>query len=119
MKILIQEQDPTCLCLQETRHNNRILYPPSGYKIIQSSSSRADDRDRGVAILISKTTNYRPLTLNVPENIEAVAIQVYSERFYTVCSIYLSPSLSITKENMVDLIEQANELLIVFHSLPW
>ena len=34
LKILIQENNSACICLQETRHGDKILKPPSGYKIV-------------------------------------------------------------------------------------
>ena len=36
LKHLIQENNPACICLQETRHCDKILKPTSGYKITQS-----------------------------------------------------------------------------------
>ena len=61
MKNLIQEAKPDCLCLQETRHNNKRLNPPSGYTIIQNSldanSNQNNDnipQKRGVSILVGK-----------------------------------------------------------------
>ena len=113
LKNIIQEYNPCCLCLQETRQCNRQLNPPSGYKIVQpplntSNLPNNDDapQKRGVALLIRKNINYRNITLSIPNNIEAIAAQIYAGKYYTVCSMYLSPSTSIEKRDVLNVLEQ-------------
>ena len=122
MKILIQETNPSCLCLQETRHNNKTIRPPSGYKIIsspfkqpvdQNSNSPNPVNNRGVALLISKKINYKLLNIDTPNSIEAVAARVYDGRYYTVCSIYISPSVPVTKQEIHDLLVQMPRPLLL------
>ena len=74
LKVLINELNPSCICLQETRHGSRSLNPPSAYNIILSPKQRDDDHDRGTAILIKSDLNYKRVELNT--NLEAVAAKV-------------------------------------------
>ena len=114
LKNLIQETEPDCLCLQETRHGNKNAHPPSGYRIVQSTPNQNAQQannsnapqQRGVAILIGKKINYKIVPLSVPDPIEVVAAQIYSGRYYTVCSLYLSPNQQVTKRDLVMLLEQ-------------
>ena len=82
LKILIQENNPACICLQETRHGDKILKPPSGYNIIQSQKKRDDDHERGVAVLIRNNINHKTITLNT--NLQAVATRIWMGKWYTV-----------------------------------
>ena len=105
-KLINQEEKPTCICLQETRHKNRNMYPPSGYKLYKSINQRSDEHERGVAILVNKSTHSEELEVHTNDTIEAVAVKIYDKQYYTVCSIYLSPSLTVTKREIVSLINQ-------------
>ena len=120
LKNLIQENSPSCLCLQETRHNTKTLHPPSGYNIILSPPKIPNNQNpstpvnnRGVALLVSKTVHYRTLNINVPDSIEAVAAQVYDGKYFTVCSIYISPSIAITQQELHDLVSQLPRPLLM------
>ena len=64
LKNLIQENNPACICLQETRHGDKILKPPPGYKIIQSPKKRDDDHEMGVAVLIKNNIKYKYIPLS-------------------------------------------------------
>ena len=107
LKILIRDSNhPACLCLQETRHKGRALNPPSGYEAIYSASRRTDDHERGVALLVNKRVNFKKLDLLINSNIEAVAARVWLGKYYTICSIYLSPSLRLQETDILNLINQ-------------
>ena len=101
LKLLLREnRAPACICLQETRHGDRRLYPPSQYTAIYSNKQRTDDHERGVAILINKKINFTIIYLQTPDNIEAVAARIWMGRYYTVCSVYLSPSLTVQERDL-------------------
>ena len=122
LKNLIQENNPTCLCLQETRHNKMRLWPPSGYEIIispfkqqlnQSQDTSALVSNRGVALLIKKTVNYKTIDIQTPDSIEAVAAQIYDGRYYTICSMYLSPNIPVTKQELHSVLSQLPRPLLL------
>ena len=77
LKLLIHEMgNPSCLCLQETRHGDRTLRAPSGYKIIQSQYRRDDDHERGVALLINENIHFERIPLIISGNLDAVAARI-------------------------------------------
>ena len=81
LKLLITENNcPACIFLQETRHGDRLLRPPSKYNLIQSIKRRDNDSERGVALLINKKISYEELQLNLNSNIEAVAARIWLGR---------------------------------------
>ena len=94
LKILIQENNPTCACLQETRHGDKILKPPSGYKII---------------------------TLNTV--LQAVATKIGMSKWYTVCSIYL-PHIDVERNDILNLLQRLREPFFLLGDMiarhhPW
>ena len=114
LKLLIHEMgNPSCLCLQETRHGDRTLRAPSGYKIIQSQYRRDDDHERGVALLLNENVHFERIPLRLSGNIEAVAARVWSGQYYSVCSMYLSPNLPIRGRDIEDLISQLHDPLLI------
>ena len=108
-KLITDNSEPACLCLQETRHGDKTLLPPSRYKIYQSNKRRDDNHERGVALLLNNKIHSERITLNLSTNVEAVAARVWLGKYYTICSIYLSPSLQIQKNELTDLITQLPE----------
>ena len=105
-KLIHDENNPTCICLQETRHISRKMYPPSRYKLYSSPNQRSDGHERGVALLVDVNTHSEHLNINTSDNIEAVAARVYHGQYYSVCSIYLSPSLTVSKQEISSIINQ-------------
>ena len=108
-KLITDSSEPACLCLQETRHGDKTLLPPSRYKIYQSNKRRNDNHERGVALLVNNKIHSERIALNLSINIEAVAARVWLGKYYTICSIYLSPSLRVRKDELKDLIAQLPE----------
>ena len=103
LKLLLKDENPACVCLQETRHGDQQLNPPSGYRILLSPKKRDDGHERGTALLINKNTNFKKLQLNT--NLQAVAAKVWLNKWYTVCSLYL-PHINVSEAEIVNLIDQ-------------
>lgn len=101
LKRMLNNQMPLCVCLQETMKT--ALYPPSSYTIVCSTQTRDDGHERGTAILVSRRVQYSTVTLNT--NLQAVAVTLYLDRSYTVCSLYL-PHVPIIKRDVENLIDQ-------------
>ena len=103
LKQIIQVYKPVCVCLQETLMNNSSIYPPSNYKILHSNPTRTDGHDRGVAILTRSDKNHQTITLYT--NLQAVAVRIFLDRWYTICCIYL-PFVPFTENEINGLISQ-------------
>ena len=110
LKLLLQKYSPTCVCLQETRHNGRIINPPSQYNILTSTAVRNDGHERGVALLIHKSVNYQSIPLRT--TLQAVAAKIYLDRQYTVCSLYL-PHIDVSLNEVTQLLNQLSPPFIL------
>ena len=107
LKVLIRDQcNPQVFCLQETRHGTKTILPPSGYNCIQSHPINNEPSARGVCLLINKSINYKTLPLKISGNVEAVAARVWLDKYYSICSIYLSPSLIIQEKDITEILDQ-------------
>lgn len=102
LKRILHLNKPLCVCLQETLiHNNS--YPPSQYRIICNTPTRDDGHERGVAILVNRRVQYDIVAINT--NLQAVAVTLYLNRRYTVCSLYL-PHIPVNQRDIEHLIDQ-------------
>ena len=105
LKLLLQEESPACVCLQETLLNNRKVYPPGGYKILISQPTREDGHERGAAILIHDRVFSQQILLDT--ELQAVAARVRLDKIYTVCSLYLPHDRNPNeKQRIIQLIRQ-------------
>ena len=103
LKILLQKYAPACVCIQETLIRPNQIKAPSGYHAITSTVTRDDGHERGVAILIHKGVFYQQIQLQ--SNLQALAIKLYLNKIYTVCTIYL-PHINVTKPEIENVINQ-------------
>ena len=103
LKLLIKEQTPACICLQETLLRDNPAYPPSRYNIVQSAKTRDDDHERSVAILTHSSIAYDQVPIN--SNLQIIAIKIHLKRTYTICTIYL-PHLPISYNDIENIIDQ-------------
>lgn len=111
IKSLLHDLQPACFCIQETLIRDRTAYPPSQYALIPSQVTRADDHERGTALLIHNRVHHEPIQLNT--TLQAVAAKIYLRKCYTVCSLYLSPGLLVTQRDLEHLIDQLPAPFIV------
>ena len=100
LHLLIKKYTPAVLVLQETLASSDKSV--SGYNSTVSIPS--DNSCRGVSILTHKTILASPVVLDT--NLNAVAARISLQKTVTVCSIYLSPSKPVKKEELESLIEQ-------------
>ena len=100
---ILRNEKVSVACLQETLLGDANWQPARTYKI-EKSPHLGGDRNRGVAILTHVTLQYTRVRLLT--TLEAVAITINSGKQHTICSIYLSPSANIRKDEIRDLIRQ-------------
>ena len=103
LKKIIQDTNPISICLQETLMTDTHVHPPSRYNIIHSSRNRPDDHYRGVAILTH--VDYHTHELHLSTSLQAVAVKIWINKWYTICSLYL-PHTTISPESLRDLISE-------------
>ena len=79
------------------------ILPPARYNVIHSTRTRADGHDRGVAILTHK--EYHTQQLDLSTELQAVALKLWINKWYTICSLYL-PHTAISPEDLSSLISE-------------
>ena len=111
LKLLIHELgNPEVICLQETVLGHRPMYTPANYSAIQSRRFNEDDPERGVAIMINKGCHHEALQLENLGRVEAVAARVrLGYEWYTICSMYLSPNIRFSEDDISSVIAQLPE----------
>ena len=103
LKKIIADKSPNCICLQETLIKDGPTYPPSGYNMIHTDRTGNDGHNRGVAILTRTHCHTQPINLN--SNLQAIAIRIWFNKWYTVCSLYL-PHSTVSHSDIQQLINQ-------------
>ena len=121
IKLLASRHAPACMCLQETLITSARIYPPSGYNAVHRQSDPTVNHDRGVAILINKNFHHEHLNLNT--RLQAVAVKIYMNKPYTICSIYL-PHEPTNKQELENLLTQLPTPFLILgdmnaHSPTW
>ena len=91
---ILNEKQVSVSCLQETILGDTSWQPSQKYKM-EKSPHIGGEQNRGVAIILHSALQYSRIRLNT--TLEAVAVTVYSEKQYTVCSLYLSPNFNVNK----------------------
>lgn len=103
MQILVNENHPAVICLQETRLRQQQGFSLRGYRGYRSDDP--DDRaHHGLAILVESSYHSIPIQLNT--NLEAQAIQIHHSNSLTICNMYLPPNENQTEQDLINLISQ-------------
>ena len=97
LRVLISRYSPACICLQETMIGQSDYPSPPGYRAFYSSLP-GQGHSGGTAILVRNDIPYTSLHLNTP--LQAAVIQIFLNRPYTVCSLYLPPSDPISRVDL-------------------
>ena len=110
LRNLISDSNASCICLQETKIGNSIPFCPRGFDIF--TSNRVDGEPHGgVAILVRRELPHIEIDITTP--LQATAIQVQLNKFYTICSLYLPPSEEVPKSDIEQLIDQLPEPFLI------
>ena len=105
ISVLIKEQNPSCLCLQELKLPNNTQYNVGSlYKTYLKLPNDNEIPKGGTLIAVKTTIPHHPIQLN--SNLQAVAISFTSGRLKSLCSIYFPPNEQITEDQISELIDQ-------------
>ena len=102
--MLIYEYSPICISLQETMLGNAVIPCPKEYLAYQSPQNLNLGVHGGALIYVRHDTPHNQHHLQSP--IQAVAVQLYLQRKYTVCSLYLPPNEVFPDDDFKSLIRQ-------------
>ena len=91
IQILFKEHDLAALCLQETKLGNYSPNFGSNYKFFRSPPLIGVRAQGGTGIIVHKSVNHRTIQLN--SVLQACAVQIFTTKWITLCSLYLDPNL--------------------------
>ena len=87
LAILLQENCPSAVCLQETNLKPKTNISFKNYSLINCFSPANNERACwGVSIFVKDGTPHQQITLNT--NLQAVAVSINCHRPMTICSVY-------------------------------
>ena len=91
VRVLFKEYNLSAICIQETKlgdHTPNLGFDYSFYRSPPLIDVRAQG---GTGIVVRKSVNHRVVHLN--SVLQASAIQIFTDKWVTICSLYLDPSL--------------------------
>ena len=91
VRVLFKEYNLSAMCIQETKlgdHTPNLGFDYSFYRSPPLIGVRAQG---GTGIVVRKSVNHRVVHLN--SVLQASAIQIFTDKWVTICSLYLDPSL--------------------------
>ena len=123
IQILTANYNPIALCLQETFLNPNDTVTFKGYSMYNFTSPVGDHHATGGAtIMIKDGIPHSEVILDSP--LQAKAVTLTSNKHYTICSLYLSPSKVFTLAQLQHLINQLPKPFMLMgdfnaHSVTW
>ena len=107
LKILIRENSPICISLQETMLGQNNTLCPREYLSYHIDYDEERDSHGGSCLMIRRDITHSKIPLQT--DLQAVAVQLCLKRKYTICSIYIPPCNGINNvlvQNLDNLIRQ-------------
>ena len=106
LSLLMKEQNPTCICLQELKlSNDNIPYKINKlYKTYVKLPDNNQIPKGGTLIAIKTNISHNQILLNTA--LQAVAVSFPSGELKSICSIYLPPNDPVTEDQLRNLINQ-------------
>ena len=91
IRLLFRETNAHIICLQETKLGQSTFNPGFNYHFYSSVPIRGVRAQGGSGFVVRKSINHRSVFLRTPS--QACAIQVFTSKWVTLCSLYLEPLL--------------------------
>lgn len=108
---LLLQNDPICLCLQETKFSPDQVYSRRGYNIVRYDVSDAQRACGGVAIFLKDNIPYREIAIQ-SVNLQVVAVEILLPKKLTVCNLYL-PNQNWQTDDLDKIIAQLPKPFVV------
>ncbi|KAG1697716.1 RNA-directed DNA polymerase from mobile element jockey [Nymphon striatum] len=100
---LLNDHNPTAMCLQETRLNDTFNTTIRRYSIYRRDLP-SEHPAGGVCIIVNNQIPHSSVQLN--SSLQAIAVRVSMHKVLTICSIYIPPSSPIIAADVEDLLHQ-------------
>ena len=108
---MINEFSPVCIALQETMMGNVIPPCPTEYVKYDIPHDPNRGSHGGVLLYVRHDIPQKSFTLQSP--LQAVAVQLYLQRKYTICSLYLPPNEPINENDIKYLVRQLPQPFLI------
>ncbi|KAG1713961.1 RNA-directed DNA polymerase from mobile element jockey [Nymphon striatum] len=118
---LLNDHNPTAMCLQETRLNDTYNTTIRRYSIYRRDLP-SEHPAGGVCIIVNNQIPHSSVQLN--SSLQAIAVRVSMHKVLTICSIYIPPSSPIIAADVEDLLRQLPAPALICgdfngHNLLW
>ena len=112
LQILINENNPSFISIQETHCNNTFNpIPPKNYKAYFFNSPTNTTSKQGVGILIKHNIPHK--LLNIATQLQVVAIEINLNIKFSIISIYIPPSQFFTHQDLLNIFQNIRTPYIV------
>ena len=91
IRVLFRDTDASVICLQETKLGEGPLNPGINYVFYRSPPFIGIRAQGGTGFVVRKSVNHRVIPLN--SILQACAIQIFIDKWVSLCSLYLEPDL--------------------------
>lgn len=111
LSLLIHQQNPICLCLQETNFIKDRCASLKSYNKFYKNRLEANRASGGVAIFAKPSTLPEPVP--IVTELEAIAIRIKYPTKVTICNIYLPNSQQLNIEELTEIINQLPKPIMI------
>ena len=91
VRVLFNDFNPSAICLQETKLGDFTPNMGHNFNFFRSPPMQGDRAHGGTAIIVRKDINCKVVQLNTI--LQCNAIQFFANKWITLCSLYLEPTL--------------------------
>ena len=97
IRVLLRDAGASIMCLQETKIGEESVNLGVNYSFYRSPPYIGARAQGGTGFVVHKSVNHKSVPLNTI--LQACAIQIFTNKWITLCSLYLEPSL---EDHLVD-----------------
>ena len=107
IRVLFRDINAAVICLQETKLGEEAINFGHNFKFYRSPPFVDARAQGGTGFVVRSSLNHRAISLTTP--LQACAIQIFTKKWVTLCSIYLEPNL---EDHLVDAAGRPRHLLL-------
>ena len=117
LQLLLSDFRPLCVCLQETMVGGGPLPLVRGYSAFRSACHVDGGHSGGCAVYCRADV---PVTrFAVRSALQVLAVQLHFVRCYTICCLYLPPSIPVDRRDLEGLVSQLPSPFILLLCHQW
>ena len=105
VQLLVSEHIVSAVCLQETKLGDFTPNFGQNFNLYRSSPMIGEHACGGTAIIVKKSVNQR--IIQIDGILQANAVQIFTNKWVTLCSVYLEPNL---EERLLDMSGRPRQL---------